>query len=277
MNNFGSFFKPIILSTAFLLAAVVGGCGGNNNHPSPSPTPPPGVVTPPPPATSNPTAVDLGTSANYVIFADTGITNTGTSAITGNMAAGPGVTSAAITGFALTLPAGGTFSSSAQVTGNVYAFDYANPTPTEVDTASTDKGTAYTAAAGQTASSAAHTNLGNGTLPSLTLARGVYEWGSAVTIPTNLTLDGSATDVWIFNIVGTLDMAANMRVILTGGALPQNIFWRVSGAVTMGAGTHFEGVILGATGITFGNAASINGRLLAGTAVALDTTTVTQP
>lgn len=258
-----------------LLAVFMAGCGNNNNNSGP--TPPPSTVTPPPAAATNPTAVDLGTAVNYVIFADAGITNTGTSAITGDMATGPGVTSAAITGFALILPPGGTFSTSAQVTGNVYAFDYADPTPTEVDTASTDKGTAYTAAAGQTASSAAHTNLGNGTLPGLTLSRGVYEWGSAVTIPTDLTLNGSATDVWIFNIVGTLDMAANMRVILTGGALPQNIFWRVSGAVTMGAGTHFEGVILGATGITFGNAASINGRLLAGTAVALDTTTVTQP
>jgi len=136
---------------------------------------------------------------------------------------------------------------------------------------------AYTDAAGRTATSAAHTNVGGGTLTSLTLTRGVYEWGSNVTIPTELTLSGSATDVWIFNVVGTLDMAANKNVILTGGALPQNIFWRVSGIVTIGAGTHFEGIILGKTIINFGNLASINGRLLAQSAVNLSATTVTQP
>jgi hypothetical protein len=72
-------------------------------------------------------------------------------------------------------------------------------------------------------------------------------------------------------------MAAAKNVILVGGAQAKNIFWQVSGAVTIGASTHFEGVILGQTGITFGNLASINGRLLAQTAVVLDTTTVTVP
>ena len=114
-------------------------------------------------------------------------------------------------------------------------------------------------------------------LTSLTLTPGVYEWGSAVTIPTDLTLNGSATDVWIFKVAGTLDMAAAKNVILSGGALAKNIFWQVSGAVTIGANTHFEGIILGQTSITFGNLSSINGRLLAQTAVILDATTVTQP
>ena len=40
---------------------------------------------------------------------------------------------------------------------------------------------------------------------------------------------------------------------MAGGALPENVFWVVSGAVTFGASTHFEGVILGKTGITLGN------------------------
>jgi len=138
-------------------------------------------------------------------------------------------------------------------------------------------GTAYTNAAGRTATSAATTNVGAGTLTSLTLAPGVYEWGSGVTIPTDLTLNGSATDVWIFKVAGTLDMAAAKNVILSGGAQARNIFWQVAGAVTIGATSHFEGIILGQTTITLGNKASINGRLLAQTAVVLDATTVTVP
>jgi hypothetical protein len=222
--------------------------------------------------------VVLGTAGNFTIFANTGIdTAPGASVITGDIGAGPAVTSTAITGFSLTLPAASPFSTSAQVTGKVYAADYAPPTPTEMNTASLDMGAAYTAAAARTASSAATTNVGAGTLTGLTLTAGVYEWGSSVNIPSDLTLSGSATDVWIFKVAGTLDMASAMSVILIGGALPKNIFWQVAGAVTVGANTHFEGVVLGQTDINFGNAASINGRLLAQTAVNLNTTTVTPP
>jgi hypothetical protein len=138
-------------------------------------------------------------------------------------------------------------------------------------------GAAYTDAAGRTATSAATTDVGGGTLTDLTLTAGVYEWGTAVTIPTDLTLSGSATDVWIFKVAGTLGMAAAKNVILGGSAQAKNIFWQVSGAVTIGANTHFEGIILDKTAITFGNLASINGRLLAQTAVNLIATTVTQP
>jgi len=37
------------------------------------------------------------------------------------------------------------------------------------------------------------------------------------------------------------------RVTLAGGALPQNIFWQVAGAVTIGTTAHFEGVVLAKT------------------------------
>jgi hypothetical protein len=229
-------------------------------------------------ATAGPAPVPLGTAGNYVILANIGIdTAPNPSVVTGNMATGPGVTSTAITGFSLVLPAASAFSTSSQVTGKIYAFDYAVPTPTDVDTASNDMGSAYTDAAGRTATSAATTNVGVGTLTNLTLTPGVYEWGSAVIIPTNLTLNGTATDVWIFKVAGTLTMAADMNVVLTGGAIPQNVFWQVSGAVSIGARTQFKGIVLGQTAITFGNAASINGRLLAQTAVNLDATRVTKP
>ena len=257
-------FLAFIMAALFL-AVCMTGCGGSNGNGGGG-------------SGSVAGSISLGTAGNYVVLAKTGIdTAANPSVITGNMGVGPGVTSTAITGFALILPAAGQFSTSAQVIGKVYAADYAVPTPTAVDTASNDMGTAYTEAAGRTASSAATTNVGAGTLASLTLAPGVYEWGSAVNIPTNLTLNGSATDVWIFKIAGTLDMAAAKSVILSGGALAKNIYWQVADAVAIGADTHFEGTILGQTSITFGNHASITGRLLAQSAVNLDATTVTAP
>jgi hypothetical protein len=226
---------------------------------------------------ANPGAVNLGTAGDYAIFANSGIdTSPGASIITGDIGLGPAVTSTAFTGFTPTnVPS--TFATFAEVSGKAYAFDYAPPTPTRVNTASLDMGTAYTDAAGRTATSAATTNVGGGTLTGLTLTAGVYEWGSAVTIPTDLTLSGSSTDVWIFKVAGTLDMAAAKNVILAGSAQSKNIFWQVSGATTIGANTHFEGIILDQTAITFGANSSINGRLLAQTAVNLNATTVAQP
>lgn len=226
--------------------------------------------------------VTLGTAGNYTIFALTGIANATTPAvITGDMGVGPGVTSTAITGpWALTLPAASAFSTSTQVSGKVYAFDYANPTPANVTTAAADMNAAYNDAMGRTAAvGAAFLNVGGGSLSGLTLPPGTYTWGSAVTLPfgTNVTLSGGPDDVWIFQISGTLTTAANTNVFLSGGARAKNVFWQTSGAVTLGATAHIEGVVLSKTAINFGNQATANSRLLAQTAVNLDQNAVAQP
>ena len=220
--------------------------------------------------------VNLGTAGNFVILAKAGVTNVPNSVITGDIGVSP-IAATAVTGFALIADATNTFSTSTQVTGKVYAADYASPTSSNLTTAVLGMQAAYTDAAGRAATSAATTNVGAGTLAGLTLAPGVYEWGSVVTIPTDLTLNGTSTDVWIFKVAGTLNLAAAKSVILTGGALPKNVFWQVSGAVTLGSTSHMEGVILGATSIAVQTGATVNGRLLAQTAVTLQMNTVTQP
>jgi hypothetical protein len=273
-GNLVAGYKPLRWFMALLLAAVVAGCGGGGGDgiPGVGTNITGGVCT-------GASCVSLGTASDYAIFADTGIANaTAPAAITGNMGVGPGVTSTAISGpWALNLPAGGTFSTSTQVNGRIYAFDYAPPTPTKVNTASLDMGAAYTAAAGKPAGVGPKLNLGGGTVSGQNLAPGTYTWGGNVTIPTDLTLTGNPNAVWIFQIAGTLDMAAAKNVILAGGAQAKNIFWQVSGAVTIGANTNFKGIILGQTSITLGSLASIKGRLLAQTNVALDQNTVTVP
>ena len=64
---------------------------------------------------------------------------------------------------------------------------------------------------------------------------------------------------------------------LVGGALPKNIFWQVAGAVTIGTTAHFEGVVLAKTMIAVNTGASVNGRLLAQTAVTLQMNAITEP
>jgi hypothetical protein len=98
-----------------------------------------------------------------------------------------------------------------------------------------------------------------------------------VTIPTNFTLNGNATDVWVFQITGTVTQSASTQVILTGGALPKNVFWQVSGVVDIGTSALMQGVILGQTGITVGTGATVKGRLLAQTAATLGMATITVP
>jgi hypothetical protein len=231
---------------------------------------------------AGPKPVVLGTAGNYAILTKTGITTTGTTAVTGDIGTSPAAATY-IQGFTLALDGTGCFSTTTPttlVTGKVYAADYNTggcTTPADLTTAVLNMQAAYTDAAGRTATSAATTNVGGGTLSNLTLAPGVYEWGSNVTITTDLTLNGAATDVWIFKVSGTLDIASNKSVIPSGGALAKNIFWQVADVVTIGTGAHFEGIVLGQTAIVMTTGASINGRLLAQSAVTLDATTVTQP
>ncbi len=110
-----------------------------------------------------------------------------------------------------------------------------------------------------------------------TLVPGLYKWTSTVTIPTDLTLAGGPNDVWIFQISGNLTMSSAVKINLPRGAQPKNIFWQIAGQTTLGTTSHFEGIILSKTGITFQTGASINGRALAQTAVILDSNAITQP
>ena len=215
-------------------------------------------------------AVNLNTAGNYVILAETGISTATTSDITGDIGVSPSPASY-ITGFSLILDSTGTFSTSSQITGNVYSSDYTTPTPSELTTAIADVKTAYTDAAGRAPN---YTELYSGDLSGKTLQQGVYMFSNSVLINTDLTLTGSATDVWIFQIAGNLTMASDINIILAGGADAKNIIWQVADTVAIGSGSHFEGTILAMSNISMGTNSSINGRLYAQTAVTLDATTV---
>lgn len=217
--------------------------------------------------------VNLGTAGDFVILAKTGISTVPTSAITGDIAVSPAAASF-ITGFALTADSTNVFSTAPQVTGRIYAANYAPPTPSNLTTAISDMQLAFTDAAGR---APGITELGAGSIGGMTLAPGVYGWGTGLLIPTDVTLNGSATDVWIFQVAGDLTMSSGAQVLLEGGALPQNIFWQVAGAVDLGTTSHCEGVVICMTAVTLRTGASINGRILAQTAVDIDGSTVVAP
>jgi hypothetical protein len=213
--------------------------------------------------------VPLGEAGIFAILTKAGVTDVPPSSVTGDVGASP------ITGAAIHLTC------AEMVTGTIYSVNAAGPLPCRVTdptlltTAVANMQTAYTNAAGRTNPN--FTNLGAGQIGGLTLAPGLYKWTTGVLMSSNVTLSGSANDVWIFQIAGTLTQANATKMILAGGALPKNIFWQSSGAVSIGTTARFEGVMLGKTMIALKTSASANGRLFAQTAVTLQQNAVTAP
>jgi hypothetical protein len=80
----------------------------------------------------------------------------------------------------------------------------------------------------------------------------------------NLTLDalGDANAVFIFQMASTLVTSSGRKVILSGGANANNIFWQVGSSATLGTRSVFEGNILAYQSIALATGATLNGRAL---------------
>jgi hypothetical protein len=273
MNRFEKLPKPLMGLLTLLVAASVSGCGGGGNS-EPSSAAATVVVTGPGVGVGagvegrGPAPVTLGAAGNFVVLAESEITNVPASAVTGNV----GLSPATGAGIGLTC---------AEVTGTIYSVDAAGPLPCVVTDATSltaaigAKGTAYTDAAGRAPD---YTELGAGNIGGLNLGPATYKWTTPLLIPTNVTLTGGPNDVWIFQVAQGLTVSSGVQIILAGGALPKNIFWQTFARCgTSETTSNFSGVILSQSSIAMKTGASINGRLLAGTAVTLDQNTVTQP
>ena len=255
--------------SAVLLAALFTGCSSklDSNLDTTSPSAPVNSTVTLAAASVIP-AVDLGLAANFAILSKSGVTDVYKSSVTGDVGSSP------ITGAAILL-------SCPEVVGTIYSVDAAGPLPSSVNnpsmlsTAVSNMETAYTDAAGRI--NPDFLNLGAGSIGSLTLTPGLYKWTSTLIIPTDVTLNGGPNDIFIFQVAGTLTMASAVKVILTGGVQAKNIYWVAAGAVTLGTTSHFEGNILGKTGINLQTGATMNGRMLAQTAVTLQMNTVVKP
>ena len=212
-------------------------------------------------------AVNLRTAGGFAILSKSGITDVPTSSVSGGNVGSSPISGS---GILLTCP---------EVSGIIYETDAGGPgcfvtDPTLLTAAVSDMQAAYVDAAGRTDPDT--TELGAGEIGGLTILPGLHKWSSDVTISTDVTLYGSPTDVWIFQIAGMLNLANGQGVILTGGALAKNIFWQIAGSgVTVGTTAVMEGTILSAKLIALNTGAVLNGQALAQTAVNLETSTIT--
>lgn len=218
--------------------------------------------------------VALASAGDFVLLSKAGISTTGATFVGGDIGVSP-IARTAITEFDETLDASGAFATSELVLGNVYAADLAPPTPTLMTAAIGAMETAYADAAGRSMPDS--TEFGEGSIGSLAIEPGLHAWSSAVDVATDLTLSGSATDVWVFQIAQDLTIANGVSVLLAGGALPENVFWQVAGEATLGTTSVLHGIVLGKTAIVMNTGATLNGRGYAQTEITLGAASVTQP
>jgi hypothetical protein len=219
--------------------------------------------------------VNLGSTASFAIVSAAAISNVTPSAVTGNIGLSP-ATGANITGFGPT-----------EVRGTIYTVDAGYPianvavmNPAGLTQVKGDLTIAYNDAAARTpVPSGTYLNPGTGNLGGLTLGPGLYKFtGPATLSGSNLTLVGTANDVWIFQIASSLAVANNMRVILAGGARPANVFWQVGSSAMLGVGSVMQGTIMADQSISLATHATLNGRALARiAAVTLQSNTITVP
>lgn len=223
-------------------AGLGNGAGGNGRGPAP---------------------VNLGTSANYVILAQSAVTNVPTSEVTGNVGLSPA------TGAGIGL-------NCVEISGSVHTVDAAGPpcrtvSPVILTAAINDKNTAYTDAAGRTPD---YTELGAGLIGGLNLGPATYYWSSNVGITSNLYLTGGANDVWIFQIAQGLSVSSGVQVVLKGGARAENVYWQVFSAADLGTTSRFKGTVISSTAVVLKTGAVLQGRALAGTGVTLQSNVV---
>lgn len=213
------------------------------------------VTAPPPPP---PPPVDyLGGAANCAVLGSSTVTNTGPSVVTGDdICLSPG---SAVTGFPPGTISGGTIEINT----------------TTANTAQTDLGIAIT----NLLALPCNTNLTGTDLGTLApLTAGVYCFNTSAQLTGTVTLTGSSTDVFVFQIGSTLTTATSSQVVLVG-VNPANVYWVEGTSATIGVSSQFQGNILAKASVTMNTSASLlNGRALANTgAVTLDSNLLTAP
>jgi hypothetical protein len=212
-------------------------------------------IAPPPPCSQLP--VPLNSSGTYAVLANSTVTNTGPTSLTGDLGLSPGTS---VTGFPP-----GTFTGTENINNASSAGAQGNLTQ------------AYNNASGRTNCSVSVA----GNLGGQTLTPGLYTSTSTLAVSSgDLTLSGQgdAGAVFIFQVASTLTTTSGRFVNLTNGTQAANVFWQVGSSATLGTNSTFQGTIMAYASVTLATGATLNGRALARTgAVTLASSTVVVP
>jgi len=180
----------------------------------------------------------LGTAANFSVLASLSMSSISSpTTISGNLGLSPGVASSRT----------GTWT----VGGAEYFGDSVDPTVSA--NAETDALGAWNNMIAQT------TSGGWGTSP-WSPAPGVWTNSSSPAFTGTITLNGSYSDIWVFQI--STDFTFSGSVVLAGNAQACHVFWEVARDATIASGSQFVGTLIADRDITFAGGATVNGRML---------------
>jgi hypothetical protein len=196
------------------------------------------------PIAANAAPVGLATAQPFVVLGGAGVTNTGPSVLNGDLGVTPGTS---LSGFGAPAVVNGATHDNDAVAAQAQA----------------DLTTAYNVAAGQPI--APGNDLTGVDLGGLTLSPGAYGYSTSAQLTGQLTLDahGDPNAQFVFVIGSTLTTASASSVILTNGASPCNVFWKIGSSATFGSGTAFEGNVMALTSISLNSGVTVLGRALA--------------
>jgi len=196
------------------------------------------------PAAAQAAPVDLATVGPFVVLGGSTVTNTGPSVLNGGLGVAPGTS---LTGFA----------APAVVTGATHENDAV------ASQAQADLTNAFGVAGGQAVPPG--NELTGQDLGGLTLTAGAYGYSSSAQLTGQLTLDaqGDPNAEFVFIVGSTLTTASASSVLLTNGASPCNVYWRIGSSATLGTGTQFKGNLMALTDISLNDAVHVEGRVLA--------------
>ena len=192
-----------------------------------------------------PSAPTLGSAACYGIFSSDGpVTNAGITNVIGDVGTNVGLTIGfnplLVTGEIHPIPDGSTAQAAADL---LIAYNYLNLLPHDIELM-------YPAQFGA----------------NLVLTPHTYVLDGATTLTDTLYLNagGKANAVFVIKINGALSAGSYSTVVLTNGALAENVYWMINGAVDINDYSVFNGTIISQGAINLYSGATINGRTFTG-------------
>lgn len=251
------------------------GCGKSSSANSPAPAMGESKIEVPKTETKldttpnhNVKTINLRQADSFVILAHESISSIPSSIITGKVGLRPGTR--AMIGLDPSEVTGG-------LTEILAADDKEATTATFLNQAKLDMINAYNQAE-TTPADTDKINLFNGYLGGKALAAGVYYWNSRVTIPLDLRIDGTDTDVFIFKVAGDLRVGSDVKVTLTGGAKASNVFWVVGDHVLIKSKAEMVGTIMSQESFEMRDFSTLVGRaFVKNSNLMLDKNTITKP